>query len=46
MKIGDKLKINNIEINLKNVETIDKKNYKSIVANFEIVNSKTRKGFS
>jgi cytochrome c-type biogenesis protein CcmF len=45
MKIGDKLKINNIEINLKNVETIDKKNYKSIVANFEIVNSKTEKVF-
>jgi cytochrome c-type biogenesis protein CcmF len=45
MKIGDKLKINNIEINLKNVETIDKKNYKSIVANFEIVNSKAEKVF-
>ena len=45
MKIGDKLKINNIELNLKNVETIYKKNYQSIVANFEIVHNKTSKIF-
>ena len=45
MKIGDKLKINNIDINLKNVEEVDKKNYKSIVANFEIIHNKTSKVF-
>ena len=43
MKVGDKLNYNNIEINLKNIDTIDKKNYKSIIANFEIIKNKKDK---
>ena len=43
MKVGDKLNYNNIEINLKNIDTIDKKNYKSIIANFEIIKNQKDK---
>ena len=43
MKVGDKLNYNNIEINLKNIDTIDKKNYKSIIAKFEIVQNQKDK---
>ncbi len=41
MKVGDKVNFDNIEINLKNIDTIDRKNYKSIIANFEIIKNKT-----
>ncbi len=43
MKVGDKVNFDNIEINLKNIDTIDKKNYKSIIANFEIVQNQKDK---
>ena len=43
MKVGDKLNYNNIEINLKNIDTIDKQNYKSIIANFEIIKNQKDK---
>ena len=43
MKVGDKLNYNNIEINLKNIDTVDKKNYKSIIANFEIIKNQKDK---
>ena len=43
MKIGDKVNFDNIEINLKNIDTIDKKNYKSIIANFEIIKNQKDK---
>ena len=43
MKVGDKVNFNNIQINLNNIETIDKKNYKSIITNFEIIENKKDK---
>ena len=40
MKIGDEVKFKNSFIKFKKIETYEKKNYKSIVADFEIENKK------
>tara|TARA_B100000700_G_scaffold249040_1_gene279143 strand:- start:1913 stop:3370 length:1458 start_codon:yes stop_codon:yes gene_type:complete len=43
MKIGEKIKIDNIVMSLNNVSTFNDKNYKSIIANFEIIKNQKDK---
>jgi len=46
MKIGEELKFDNNLIKFNNIETFDEKNYKSIIANFDIISVKDTTTFN